>query len=67
MQHLADCLLDNENDDWVAVAVVLLYNTKKIFLRSKSFTDGGETFGLVVLVNDVAQDVTEGLDSERDM
>ena len=44
-----------------------MYLLYMIFLRSKSFTDGGETFGLVVLVNDVAQDVTEGLDSERDM
>ena len=35
--------------------------------RSKSFKEGGETFFLVALVNDVAQDVTEGLCGDRHM
>ena len=37
------------------------------FLRSKSFNEGGETFFLVALVNDVGHDVTEGSDGERHM
>ena len=38
-----------------------------LLLRSKSFEEGGETFTLVVLVNDVGEDVTEGVDGDRHM
>ena len=47
-----------------------IYETSQeifLLLRSKSFEEGGETFTLVVLVNDVGEDVTEGVDGDRHM
>ena len=47
-----------------------IYETSQeifLLLRSKSFEEGGETFTLVVLVNDVGENVTEGLNGDRHM
>ena len=49
------------------ILIVIKHINMLISFRSKSFKEGGESFFLVALVNNVGQHVTEGSDGLRHM
>ena len=51
----------------ILIVIKQLIKHMLISFRSKSFKEGGESFFLVALVNNVGQHVTEGSDGLRHM